>query len=86
MVKMIEEYESRRGVTHKYRPDFKEPSWEWDETTPSQYYATLDSAKTDMYRHPGIEGRFKNFRIYERTADCWVLVGEFDFEQPERSN
>ena len=72
----------------KYRLDFKEPSWEWDQTTPCQYYSALDDAKKAMHRAIEVAGqRFKNFRIYEQKAHGhWLMVGEFDFEQPENSN
>ncbi len=65
----------------KYRLDFKEPSWEWDDTTPCQYYPSREDAEKDMHRALEVEGqRFKYFRIYEwKEPGDWALVEEFSF-------
>lgn len=67
-----------------YRLDFKEPSWNWDDTTPCQYFPSREEAEIDMRRAAAVDGqRFKHFRIYEsKSPGDWVLLGEFDFNRP----
>jgi hypothetical protein len=72
----------------KYRLDFKEPSWDWDETTPCQYYPSQEDAEIAMRRAVEVEEqRFRHFRICEaKTPGDWVFVEEFNFDHPKNSN